>query len=72
MLSGNVVRDMGMGYTFSVDPEKRTRCHPFVEYASLKEPCRCSLVMGITRNVMVCGRVWWGEPFMNALSQLVP
>jgi len=27
--------------------------------------------MSATRNVVVRGRVWWGEPFVKAVPQLV-
>lgn len=58
--------------TFPVDPKKRSSRLPFSEYTALKEPGRCPPMMSTTRNIVVRGRVRWGEPFPNRFSQLAP
>src|SRR5579863_7353003 len=71
MLSECIEREMGPRRTLSMDPKKRSRCLPFPENATLKEPGCCSLVMSTTRNVMIRRRVGWGEPSVKTLPQLV-
>jgi hypothetical protein len=55
-----------------VDPEKRTGRLPVIEHAAFKEPLCGSLVTDSTRNIMVHGWIWWREPFLKVLPQLVP
>jgi hypothetical protein len=55
-----------------MNPKKRTRQLPVVEHATLQKPPPGSLVAGSTRIIVVCGRVWWREPFAKVLLQLVP
>jgi hypothetical protein len=71
ILSERIGWGTGLGRTFSVNPKKRT-CHfPFPEDATLKKPGCCPLVMSTTRNVMAGRRIWWGEPFMEAVPRLL-
>jgi hypothetical protein len=60
------------GQTLSVDPKKRSCRLPLLKDAALKEPACRFLVISTTRDVVVCRRVWWGEPFVNAFPQLFP
>ena len=54
-----------------MDPKERAFGFPFLVDASFEEP-RCRfLVMGTARDVMVSRRIRWGEPFVDALPQLV-
>jgi hypothetical protein len=71
MVSEHIRREMGRMRTFSVNPKQRTCCLPLFEDAPLKEPGRSPLVVSAACNVMVGGRVWWGEPFVKALPHLV-
>jgi len=56
--------------TFAMNPKERTCCLPILEDASLKKPGCGSLVVSTARNIMVGGRVWWGEPSVKTLPQL--
>ena len=60
------------GQTFSVDPEKRPRRLPLLKKAAFQKPGRCFLVMSATCDVVVRRGIRWREPFVNALSELVP
>ena len=71
MISEHIRGEMGRVRTFSVNPKQRTGCLPLFEDAPLKEPGCGALVVGTACNVMVGGWVWWGEPFVKALPQLV-
>ena len=71
MMSEHIQREIGRVRTFSVNPKQRTCCLPVLKDAPLKEPGRSSLVVSTACNVMVGGRVWWGEPSMKALPQMV-
>ena len=72
MLSGRRIQmKMGQVRTFSVNPKQRTCRLPLLKDAPLKEPGRSSLVVSAACNIMVGGRVWWGEPFVKVLPQLV-
>ena len=62
---------MGQVRTFSMNPKQRTCFFPLVKDASLKEPGCGSLVVSTACNVMVGGRVWWREPSVKALPQLI-
>ena len=62
--------EMGQVRTFSVNPKERTCCLPLLKDAPFKEPGCGSLVVSTACNVMVRGRVWWGEPSVKALPQL--
>jgi hypothetical protein len=59
------------GRTLPVNPKERSFGFPFLVDVSLEEPCCGFLVMSITGNVMVSRRIRWGEPFVDALPQLV-
>jgi len=55
--------------TLSVHPQKRASGLPFSKVAAFKEPLCCPLMTSTTRNVVIRGRIWWGEPSMKVLSQ---
>ena len=57
--------------TFSMDPKKRTCWLPLLEDAALEKPWCSFLVMSTTCDVVVSWGVWWREPFVNTLPQLV-
>src|SRR5712671_4680650 len=44
---------------------------PFPKDAPLKEPGCCAFMMSCIRSVVVGRRVWWREPFVNSLPQLI-
>ena len=71
MISEYIRREIEQVHTFSVNPKQRTSCLPLLKDAPLKEPGRGSFVVSAACNVMVGGRVWWGEPFVKALPHLV-
>jgi hypothetical protein len=48
-----------MNVTFSVNPEQRTRCLPFMAFVAFDEPLRSSRVLTTTRDVVICGRIRW-------------
>ena len=59
------------GRTLSVNPEEQSVGFPFLVDVSLEQP-RCRfLMMSITGNIMICRRIRGGEPFVDALAQLV-
>jgi hypothetical protein len=53
--------------TFAVDPQER-RGLPLFENTALEEPGRCSLMVGLACDIMVCGRIWRREPVSQILS----
>jgi len=59
------------GRTLSMDPKERSFGFPFLVNVSLEEPCCGFLVMSITGNIMISRRIRWGEPFVDAVPQLV-
>jgi hypothetical protein len=69
--SGGIGWEIGIGLTLSVNPKERSFGFPFLVNTSLEEPCCGFLVMSITGNVMVSRRIRWGEPFVDAVPQLV-
>jgi hypothetical protein len=48
--------------TFSVDPQEGASRLPFDEYSALKEPDGRSLVLSLSGNDVVCGRIGRREP----------
>jgi hypothetical protein len=69
--SGGIGWKTGTRRTLSVNPNERSFGFPFLVNASVEEPCCGFLVMSITGNVMISRRIRWGEPFVDALPQLV-
>ena len=61
----------GTGRTLSMNPKERSFGFPFLVNVSLEEPCCDFLVMSITRDIMISRRIRWGEPFVDAVPQLV-
>ena len=55
-----------------MDPQERTDRHPVVELRNLKEPRGRSLVLGLARNIVICGRIWRRKPFVDILFYLCP
>ena len=55
-----------------MDPQKRTDRHPVLECLAPKEPRGRSLLVGLARNVVICGRVRRREPVVNVLFHLCP
>ena len=53
-----------MGRTFAMDPQQRWRRFPLFENTALEEPGRCSLVVCLARDIMVCGGIWGREPLL--------
>ncbi len=39
--------------------------------AALNKPRRCSVVVSFAGNVVIYPRIWWREPPLNVLSQLI-
>jgi len=62
---------IGKVRTLSTNPKEGSFGFPFLVNVSLEEPSRGFLVMSIAGNIMVSGRIRWGEPFVDALPQLV-
>jgi hypothetical protein len=54
--------------TFSMNPQKRTSGFPFGEDTALEKPLRRSLVMSITRDVVVSRRIRRREPSDKVLT----
>jgi hypothetical protein len=54
--------------TFAMDPQERRGQFPLSEYIALEKPGRCSLVVGLTRNIMVCRGIRRREPISQLLS----
>jgi len=71
LLSEYIRRKMGQVRMFTMNPKEQTCFLPLLKDASLKEPGCGSLVVSTARNVIVDGWVWWGEPSMKTLPQLV-
>jgi hypothetical protein len=42
------------GRTFAVDPQERRRRLPLFENTTLEKPGRCSLVVGLACDIMIC------------------
>ena len=57
-------------FTFAMDPQERTDRHPVFEFLAFNEPCGSSLLVRLTRNIIICVRVWRRKPFVNALFYL--
>ena len=55
-----------------MDPQERTTRHPVLEFLASKEPRGRSFILGLARNVVICGRVWRRKPFTNVLFYLGP
>ena|SRR6266702_3265853 len=55
-----------------MDPQERSNRHPVLEYHALKEPRGRSLIVGIARNIIICGRVRRRKPFVDVLFYLCP
>ena len=55
-----------------MDPQERTARHPVLELLASKEPRGRSFILGLARNVVICGRVWRRKPFANVLFYLGP
>jgi hypothetical protein len=69
--SGGIGWKIGTGRTLSVNPKEGSFGFPLLVNVSFEEPCCGFLVMSITGNVMISRRIRWGEPFVDALPQLV-
>jgi hypothetical protein len=54
-----------------MDPQERSICLPFLENAVLRKPCSRPVVVISPRYVVVCRRVWRGEPTSDILLELV-
>ena len=54
-------------HTFAVDPQER-RGLPLFENIALKEPGRCSVVVGLACDVMIYGGIRRREPLLQFLS----
>jgi hypothetical protein len=50
-------------HTFAMDPQRGSSNLPFLGDSASKEPLRCSLVLTMARDVVVCRRVGEGLSF---------
>jgi hypothetical protein len=55
-----------------MDPQERTGRHPVLELPALKEPRGRSLILGLARDVVICGRVRRCKPLVDVLFYLGP
>ena len=53
-----------MGRTFAMDPQERRGRFPLFENTALEEPGRCSLVVCLSCDIMVCRRIRRREPVL--------
>jgi hypothetical protein len=58
--------------TLSVNPQQGPDFFPISEGAVFGEPQCGAVVMIITRNVVIYGRIWRRKPFHTGLSRLIP
>src|SRR6266702_567008 len=59
-------------HTFSMDPQERSNRQPVLEFLASKKPRGRSIIVGLARNVVICGRVRRRKPFVNVLFYLYP
>ena len=55
-----------------MDPQERSGRCPVLEFLALKKPCGRSRIAGLARNVVICGRVRRGKPFVDILFYMCP
>ena len=55
-----------------MDPQERPKRHPVLELLAFKKPCGRSLMLGLGRDVIICGRVRRRKPFAYVLFYLCP
>jgi hypothetical protein len=57
--------------TKAMDPKKAARLLPLFEHESMGKPRGSATVMRIASNVVVCPRIWHGQPMSKPLLQPV-
>jgi hypothetical protein len=57
--------------TIAIDPQQRAAVLPFSKFSALNEPCCCSIMLSLTRSIMIYRRVGWREPCSKFLLYLV-
>ena len=55
-----------------MNPQERAKRHPVLKFWDLKKPRGRSLMLGLTRNVEICGRVRRRKPSAYVLFYLCP
>ena len=54
-----------------MNPQQRPCCVPLLKCAALDKPLGRSIVLSSMSNVVIVGRIWWGEPTPDILLQMV-
>jgi len=54
-----------------MDPQQRPCGLPICENTTFHKPRRRPLLLNALHNVVICGRIWWGKPSSNVVSELV-